>query len=46
VRLEGPLCKIKTDDAKELPRNNCFMLRLGSNAGRWCNSTLDGKCRR
>jgi hypothetical protein len=32
--------------AKELPRNNCFMLRLGSNAGRWCNSTLDGKCRR
>jgi hypothetical protein len=31
---------------KATPRNNCFMLRLTSDAGRWCNSILDGTRRR
>jgi hypothetical protein len=31
---------------KATPRNNCFTLRLASNAGRWCNSILDGRRRR
>jgi aminomethyltransferase len=32
--------------AKAMPRNNCFMLRLTSDPGRWCNSILDGTPRR
>ena len=32
--------------AKVMPRNNCFMLGLGSDAVRWCNSILDGIHRR
>ena len=29
-----------------MPRINCFMLSLGSDAVRWCNSILDGMHRR
>ncbi|MGA3064136.1 MAG: hypothetical protein ABSD90_13080 [Methylocystis sp.] len=44
-----PVYVVPRDDEatpKAMPRNNCFKLRLASNAGRWCNSILDGRRRR
>ena len=33
-------CKVRV--RLRLLRNNCFRLRSGSDAARWCNSILDG----